>query len=126
MHKFSMATPKEILNFVQHIGDEHFKICLDTGHVSVFSELDLAEETRKMGKEIRVLHVHDNRYGCDMHLNPYDGIIHWESFGQALRDIQFDGVFSLETAPDAKLPDALFEEKSRHLANICKFVTGTV
>lgn len=126
MHKFSMSKPKEILNFVQQIGDDHFKICLDTGHVSVFPELDLAEETRKLGKEIRVLHVHDNRYNCDMHLNPYDGIIPWESFGNALRDIHFDGVFSLETLPGGKLPDALFEEKSRHLVHICKFITGTV
>lgn len=126
MPKFSMATPKEILNFVQQIGDAHFKICLDTGHVSVFPELDLAEETRRLGNEIRTLHVHDNRYNCDMHLNPYDGVINWESFGKALRDIQFEGVFSLETAPGSKLPDALFEEKSRHLLHICKFITGTV
>ncbi len=126
MHQFSMSTPKEILNFVKGIGDDHFKICLDTGHVSVFPELDLAEETRRLGKEIRVLHVHDNRYNHDMHLNPYDGIVDWASFGKALRDIQFDGVFSLETAPDDKLPDALFEEKSQHLVNISKFITGTV
>ena len=126
MHKFSMSKPKEILNFVEQIGDDHFKICLDTGHVSVFPELDLAEETRRLGKEIRVLHVHDNRYNCDMHLNPYDGIVNWESFGKALRDIQFDGVFSLETAPGGKMPDALFEEKSRHLVNICKYITETV
>lgn len=126
MPKFSMATPKEILNFVQQIGDDHFKICLDTGHVSVFPDLDLAEETRRLDKEIRVLHVHDNRYNRDMHLNPYDGIINWESFGKALRDVQFDGVFSLETAPGAKLPDALFQEKSRHLVHICRFITGTV
>ncbi|MBR5280050.1 MAG: sugar phosphate isomerase/epimerase [Clostridia bacterium] len=126
MHKFSMSKPKEILNFVEQIGDDHFKICLDTGHVSVFPELDLAEETRRLGKEIRVLHVHDNRYNCDMHLNPYDGIVDWESFGKALRDIQFDGVFSLETAPGGKLPDALFEEKAKHLVHICKHIIGTV
>ena len=124
MYKFSMSKPKEILNFVEQMGDDHFKICLDTGHVSVFPELDLGEETRRLGKEIRVLHVHDNRYHCDMHLNPYDGIIHWESFGKALADIGFDGVFSLETAPGSKLPDSLFEEKSKHLVNICKYITG--
>ena len=123
MHQFSMSMPKEILNFVQQIGDDHFKICLDTGHVSVFSDLDLAEETRRLGNEIRVLHVHDNRYGIDMHLNPYDGIINWESFGKALRDVHFKGVFSLETAPSTKLPDALFEEKSRYLAMIAHNIT---
>lgn len=126
MHKFSMSKPKEILNFVQQIGDEHFKICLDTGHVSVFPELNIAEEMRRLGKEIRVLHVHDNRYGMDMHLTPYDGVIDWEAFAGALKDIQYTGVFSLETAPPDKFPDALFEERARHLANISQYITRNV
>lgn len=123
MHRFSLSKPKEILNLVQQIGDDHFKICLDTGHVSVFSDLDLAAETRRLGSEIRVLHVHDNRYGMDMHLTPYDGIIDWESFACALKDIQFEGVFSLETGPSAQMSDALFEQKSRYLASIAQNIT---
>ena len=120
---FSLSKPKEILNLVQQIGDDHFKICLDTGHVSVFSDLDLAAETRRLGSEIRVLHVHDNRYGMDMHLTPYDGIIDWDSFACALKDIQFEGVFSLETGPSAQMSDVLFEQKSRYLASIAQNIT---
>lgn len=123
MHRFSMAKPKEILNFVEQIGDEHFKICLDTGHVSVFPELDLGEETRRMGKAIRVLHVHDNRYNIDMHLKPYEGVIDWDAFATALKDIQYTGVFSLETGPSGKLSDVLYTEQSKHLVNISKHIT---
>lgn len=126
MHKFSLATPKEILNFVQQIGDDHFKICLDTGHVSVFPELNIGDEIRRLGKEIRVIHVHDNRYNMDMHLSPYDGVMDWDALASGLKDIQYDGVFSLETAPGAHMPDALFEEKSRYLASISRCITRNI
>ncbi|MBO5060491.1 MAG: sugar phosphate isomerase/epimerase [Clostridia bacterium] len=111
MLKFSLAKPADILRFVKTINDEHFKICLDTGHVSVYQqELSLGDAVREMGSEIRVLHVHDNKVGWDLHLMPQYGIIDWDEFAKALGDINFGGVFSLETLPPAKLPSPLFEE----------------
>ncbi len=126
MRKFSIATPEAILRFVQEMDDENFRICLDTGHVAVYRDLNLAEETRRLGKCIRVLHVHDNRNGLDLHQLPYDGVIDWPSFAEALRDIDFDGVFSLECGAPAKLPDGLFEEAARLAANIAKQIAGDI
>lgn len=110
MPRFSLATPRRILEFVRQMNDEHFKICLDTGHVSVFPELLLPDETRTLGDEIRVLHVHDNNYGIDAHMFPCFGIIDWKSFGRALKDIGFAGSFSIETRPPEKLPDHIYEK----------------
>lgn len=118
MPRFSLGTPAEILRFVQTMADDRFKICLDTGHVSVYPELKLEEEVRRLGQEIRVLHVHDNRYGLDLHLMPYLGVIDWKKFADALRDIGFNGAFSLETEPPSKLSDELFDEMGRVLAKI--------
>jgi hypothetical protein len=80
MLEFSLSVPEKILELVNAIDDEHFKICLDTGHVSVFPDLCLAEETRVLGKQIRVLHVHDNHLGEDVHMLPYFGTIDWAGF----------------------------------------------
>lgn len=110
MLKFSMAKPAEILRFVQTIHDDHFKICLDTGHVNVFSELDISEEVRRLGSEIRVLHVHDNKYGTDAHFMPRFGTLDWDKFAIALRDIGYTGSFSMETMPPKMLADGIFEE----------------
>lgn len=118
MRKFSLATPEKILKFVKEINDENFKICLDTGHVSVFEDLNMGDELRRLGDKIRVLHVHDNKWGADLHLAPYFGIIDWESFANALADIGFNGCFSLETMPSGKLSDNLFEEACRLLQKI--------
>lgn len=110
MPKFSLAAPERILEFVKTIDDDNFKICLDTGHVSVFENLSLGGETRRLGKYIKVLHVHDNLWGMDLHLPPYYGIADWGDFASALEEIGFDGSFSLETNPPAKLPDDIFEQ----------------
>ena len=118
MAKFSMAKPAAILNFVEEIGDENFKICLDTGHTSVFDDLSLCDEVRRLGNKIKVLHVHDNKCGKDLHLMPYFGTIDWKAFARSLKDIGYDGVFSLETVAPNKLPDSLFEKSSIMLYEI--------
>lgn len=116
---FSLSTPEEILGFVNEINDSNFKICLDTGHVATFADLVLAQETIRLGEKIRALHVHDSRAGMDLHLMPYYGITDWPSFMKALKDINFDGAFCLETAPPAGLCDDVFETAGRLLGEIC-------
>ena len=115
---FSLSTPSDILRFVKAIDDEHFKICFDTGHVNVFGHISVADAVRELGNEIRVLHVHDNKYGEDMHLWPQFGTIDWSAFEQALRDIGYDGCFMLETAPPSHLSEQLFSEMSVALYHI--------
>lgn len=125
MAKFSMAKPAAILSFVEEIGDENFKICLDTGHVSVFDDLSLCDEVRRLGDKIKVLHVHDNKCGKDLHLMPYFGTIDWKEFALSLKDIGYDGAFSLETSAPDKLPDPLFEKSSIMLYEIANEIIKT-
>lgn len=120
MLKFSLSTPEQILKFVKEIDDEHFKICLDTGHVSVFYELDLADEVRRLGDYIKVLHVHDNKWRIDCHMYPYFGRIDWEGFGKALKEINYGGTLSLETLPPRAQPDELYEKSAVFLCNLGK------
>lgn len=126
MLDFSLSKPEDILRFVKQMNDEHFKICLDTGHVSVFRELNLAEEVRRLGDEIRVLHVHDNKNSLDLHLFPYQGVIHWPEFAKALMDIGYTGSFSLETMPPSKLPDDIFGDMCKNLAQIGAYITRDI
>ena len=118
MAKFSMAKPASILSFVEEIGDENLKICLDTGHAAVFDDVSLCDEVRRLGGKIKVLHIHDNKCGKDLHLMPYFGTIDWKAFARSLKDIGYDGVFSLETVAPSKLPDYLFEKSSIMLCDI--------
>lgn len=120
--KQPLARPAEILEFVKKMNDDNFKICLDTGHVAVFNDLDLAEEVRRLGKEIKVLHVHDNDGNRDKHYAPYFGVINWDEFGKALKEIGFDGVISLETVPPKKLSPEIYEELCGSYCKIAKTI----
>lgn len=120
MTRFSMAKPEKILEFVKLMNDDHFKICLDTGHVAVFPELSVGNVVRELGDAIKVIHVHDNMGDRDAHLWPTRGIIDWPDFVRALREIHFDGVFSLEAGPSAELEDARFEAECIQLNGIAR------
>ncbi len=51
---------------------------------------------------------------------PFWGVIDWADFAAALRDIHYEGVFSLETPPSPKLSDKLFCESARLLAKCAR------
>jgi len=118
MLDFSISKPEDILKLVKTINDDHFKICFDTGHAAVFDELNPAEEIKRLGCEIRTLHIHDNKENRDLHLMPYFGIIDWKSIKKALNEIKFTGSFSLEAVPPRKVSDDLFEDISILTAKI--------
>lgn len=120
MPDFSIGSPSEILKFVRAVDDERFRICLDTGHVAVYEGLNPAEALRELGEAVRVLHVHDNNGREDLHYMPYFGVIDWQEFSGTLRKSGFQGVFSLETAPPQKLPDAVYEDMCRALSKIAR------
>jgi sugar phosphate isomerase/epimerase len=126
MRKFSMAHPEQILKFVKEMNDDHFKICLDTGHAALFPEVSLSDTVRQMGNNIKVLHVHDNMGDRDFHLWPTKGIIDWPGFMKALRDIGFTGVFSLETEPDVNLEAEPYGHAFAELCELAKKVTQSV
>jgi len=117
---FSLSTPEQILKIVNEIDDENLKICLDTGHVNVFKDLNIYDEVVRVGDKLKVLHVHDNVISRDIHLLPRFGTLDWDSFGRALRDIDFKGSVSVETTPPTCLNDEMFEEMSRLLVKILK------
>jgi sugar phosphate isomerase/epimerase len=120
MRNFSLATPDKILELVKAVNSDNFKICLDTGHVAVFKELSAGDVVRKLGNEIKVLHVHDNMGDADYHLWPTKGKTDWDDFAKALKEIDFKGVFSLETLPPSSLEDEEFESECIKLYNISK------
>ena len=105
----SISKPDNTYELVKRINDENFKMCLDTGHSAVFG-LSPADAVRKIGKDIKALHIHDNLGDGDIHLLPLMGVIDWKDFMKALKEIEFDGVFSLETSWNNFLPNSVCNE----------------
>ncbi len=124
MKDFSLATPYEILDFVNLINDDHFKICLDTGHVATFQNLSVAKAVRDLGNKIQAFHIHDSFPDRDLHLLPYFGTIDWVDFSHALKEIGYNGGLCLETAPPHALPNDIYEDLCINLFKIVDIIAN--
>ncbi len=77
-------------------GERCFAFCLDTGHAMVLGK-DLYSMVHQLGDRLQVLHVHDNHGIVDDHQFPYMGIIDWDKFCRALREVRYAGDLNFET-----------------------------
>ena len=91
------SSAEDMIRYIDSMKSEHFKACLDTGHmlINCFSP---AEAVRKLGKRLKLLHVHDNYGLFDNHNAPGQGSIDWHDFAAALKETGYDGAFCMETS----------------------------
>ena len=94
MKHLLISTTEKTLEFIREINDEHFKLCLDTGHEAIFG--NVGDAVRLAGKALQVFHIHDNSGKRDDHWFPGMGVIDWKDFMAAVKEIEYDGVLSLE------------------------------
>lgn len=126
MTALSLSTPEQILRFVKMIDSPYMRICLDTGHCSVFGQSP-ADAVRLFGKEyLRALHVHDNDGKADRHMLPGEGVIDWEEFARALAEIGCQCPVSIETAVSSKIPADQRDAAERELAGIAQRIAGKI
>lgn len=85
----------DIISIIDECNCENLGVCFDTGHAFCVG-INPDEAVRQYGDRIKVLHVHDNNGKGDQHVAPFVGYINWDKFITSLRDIEFNGVFSLE------------------------------
>ena len=118
---FPIATAEHCVKMVDKLNRDNLKICLDTGHAAIFEGADVANAVRTIGHRLEAVHIHDNRGEKDEHLYPGCGIIDWDGFALALKEIGFNKVISLETDPsDCKYPEEEWEQRELGLAEIAK------
>ncbi len=82
--------------------------CLDTGHLiradQLGKKLDPAEEIRKMGPRNFGVHLKDNDNEKDVNVVIGKGVLDVPGVLQALRDVQFSGMVSIEYEANADEP----------------------
>ena len=77
-------------------GEDLFAFCVDTGHL-LLAGLDLKHFIVTLGHRIEAFHVHDNDGVFDQHIAPYMGILDWDRFTEALKEIGYDKTLCFET-----------------------------
>ena len=103
--------------------------CFDTGHANLIG-VDFENFITILGHRLKVLHIHDNDGRQDLHQIPFTftatrenkSSTDWDGFIRGLRNIQFDGVLSFETAPVLNaFPEGMKETVLGFIAQIGKY-----
>ncbi|MFQ5736393.1 MAG: sugar phosphate isomerase/epimerase family protein [Thermodesulfobacteriota bacterium] len=88
--------PSTLKALVRELGSPNFRVCLDSGHLSVFSGVPLEEWFRELGPDIAEVHLHDNRGGADEHLPIGEGVIDFPLFFRLLERYASGPVYTIE------------------------------
>lgn len=116
-----LHTPAVLKRMIKALDSNRFVVCLDIGHAGI-TGIEPEDMIKALGSDVlKVLHVHDNDYKSDQHLPPYHGKYNWENIMHALKEIRFDGDFSLELISYmSEFEDDLIQNNLNYAANIGK------
>ncbi len=91
------ATGEDFNAHLDVVNDDFFVACLDIGHAEMRGCGSTAPSMiRALGKRLKALHIHDNDRWHDSHQIPFSMDINFEEVVKALKDIEYDGYFTLE------------------------------
>lgn len=93
------ATPESFNAHLDAVNDENFVACLDIGHAEMKgSNTSAPEMIRALCKRLKALHIHDNDKLNDSHQLPFTMDIDFVAIVDALKEIKYDGYFTLEAS----------------------------
>jgi sugar phosphate isomerase/epimerase len=87
--------PYELLDLIAAIDHPAIGVTFDTSHANVVG-LDLPTAIREFGRSLVATHISDNDGSGDQHRTPGNGEIDWPAVMEALRDVNYAGLFDLE------------------------------
>lgn len=93
------AFPNEFLHQYNRLDTKYKTICVDTGHTHEAESFWVPppeEMIKILGKDISILHLHDNTGHWDDHLLPGLGNINWPAVFDSLDEVGYSGVYNFE------------------------------
>ena len=89
----------DFLAHIQAVNDPDFVACVDLGHAEMFGlNTNAAQMIRTLGHHVQALHIHDIDLHNDNHQIPFSLKMNYEPIIRALKDIGYQGDFTLEAA----------------------------
>lgn len=88
--------PSGLKRLIDGIGSPHLGFCFDIGHFNLFSAVPMEDWFSALGKDMREVHLHDNRKTADAHLPVGDGEINFELFMSLVNDYRVSPIYTIE------------------------------
>jgi len=109
------TTPSELLWLVKETDPRFVGICWDVNHAYV-QKMDQYRAIKQLGKHLVHTHINDTTTDSEeQHLLPFEGKVNWKAVMNALREIGYEGLFSLEPGASVnKLPLSIRDLKLRY------------
>ena len=93
------ATSESFLEHLNAVNDSSFVACLDIGHAEMRGVGSGAVNMiRALGPHLQALHIHDTDKIHDSHQIPFSMAIDFQSIVAALKEIHYQGHFTLEAS----------------------------
>lgn len=93
------GTPESFNEHIDLVNDDYLIACLDIGHAEMKgTNTNAVEMIKALDGRLKCLHIHDNDKWHDLHQIPFSGQINFEPIVEALKDINYDGEFTLEAS----------------------------
>ena len=95
----SCATAEGFREVLDAVDDDYLVACLDIGHAEmeyISGNSGAANMVHALGKKLQCLHIHDNDKWHDSHQIPFSMSIDFAPIVKALKDIGYDGWFTME------------------------------
>jgi sugar phosphate isomerase/epimerase len=102
-------TPDNLIKLCDAVNSDSFALCLDIGHMNVFSKLFSSDWVNRMGKRLQYVHLHDNNGENDDHLPVGKGNIDFRGFFESIKN-RNDIIIALEldhSTPEEKLENLI-------------------
>lgn len=88
--------PGQLKRLVEEVASSNFRLCIDSGHLNLFSVVDPKVWFGEIGEYVAEVHLHDNNGKVDEHLPVGEGSIDFEAFFKHLKEYSPDPVYTIE------------------------------
>jgi sugar phosphate isomerase/epimerase len=90
------SRPDTLKELIEAIDSPNLRICIDSGHLNLYSEVSIDEWFQELGPYIAELHIHDNHGVRDDHLPIGDGEIDFPDYFRLVHEYSSDPVYTIE------------------------------
>ncbi|MFQ5427590.1 MAG: sugar phosphate isomerase/epimerase family protein [Thermodesulfobacteriota bacterium] len=104
--------PGPLKQLVEEINSPSFRLCIDSGHLNIFSGVSFEAWFKALGPYIAELHLHDNNGEADEHLPLGDGTIDFAEYFRLLRLYKVRPVYTIEPHGEESFRRALRAARS--------------
>ena len=93
------GTPESFNEHLDIVNDEYLVACMDIGHAEMKgTNTNAVEMIKALKGRLKCLHIHDNDKWHDLHQIPFSGKVDFPPIVKALKEINYEGDFTLESS----------------------------